>query len=327
MSKPRILFLLTLDTEEEWDWNGPFPTSPFSTRNTSRIPRFQAFCHGLGIKPTYFVDYAVCQNEESAGHLRRALEIGECEIGAHLHPWCTPPVVEEVNPETSHIVNLPLPLVRQKIQNMSRYIEETLGVRPVSFRAGRWGVNGPVLRLLAEEGYRVDSSVFPLFSDIGFSYRAAPFAPYWPDFSDGLVPGPQREILEIPVSSGFNHSNFDLLESIHGTLASLPWRVFRGIGILWSLGLLRKINVSPELCEARDMKSCITSYLKRAHPVVNMFLHSSSLLPGCTPYVTSETDVDRLYRAIDETFRFLCGKTEVLPCTVSAARDILVEDL
>lgn len=327
MSKPRILFLLTLDTEEEWDWGGPFPASPFSTRNTSRIPLFQAFCRRLGIRPTYFVDYAVCQSAESVGHLQRALDIGECEIGAHLHPWCTPPVAEEVNPETSHIVNLPLPLVRQKLQNLSGQIEETLGIRPVSFRAGRWGMNGPLLRLLAEEGYQVDSSVFPMYSDIGFSYRAAPFVPYWPDFSDGLVPGAQREILEIPVSSGFNRGNFGLLESIHGTLSSLPWRLFRGVGILWHLGLLRKINVSPELCATRDMKSCIASYLKRAHPVVNMFLHSSSLLPGCTPYVSSEADVERLYRAIEETFRFLDSKAEVLPCTTSAARDILVEDL
>lgn len=327
MSKPRILFLLTLDTEEEWDWTGPFPASPFSTRNTSRIPKFQAFCHRLGIKPTYFVDYAVCQSEESVDHLRRALDVGECEIGAHLHPWCTPPVVEEVSSETSHIVNLPLPLVRQKLQTLGRHIEKTLDIRPVSFRAGRWGMNGPLLRILAEEGYQVDSSVFPLYSDIGFSYKAAPFAPYWPDYSDGLVPGSQREILEIPVSSGFNHANFGLLESVHGALSSLPWRVFRGVGLLWHLGLLRKISVSPELCAARDMKSCVTSYLKRAHPVVNMFLHSSSLLPGCTPYVSSEADVDRLYRSIEETFRFLDGRAEVLPCTVSSARDLLVEDL
>lgn len=326
-AKPRVLLLLTVDTEEEWDWHGPFPVPPFSTENIRKVPELQAYCLGLGLRPTYLVDYAVCDNEESAGHLRETRALGGCELGAHLHPWCTPPMEEEIREETSHAIRLPLPLVRRKLQNLTARIDETLGVRPRSFRAGRWGMNGALLRLLSEEGYRVDSSIHPFMPEDQFGYNDAPVVPYWPDFANGLAAGRQREILEIPVSSGFNRGRFELCQRIHHRLESEPLRRLRGIGILWQLGLLRKVSASLELHRFPEVRACLDAHLRRGSGLINLFFHSSSLVPGCTPYVTSEAEVERLKRSIAEALDFLASRADVVPCTLSEARDLLTENV
>src|SRR5215210_2299554 len=121
----RVFFVLSIDTEEEWDWKGPLPQSPFSTRNAERIPAFQELCRELGIRPTYLVDYAICADPESAACLRAVAARGPCEIGAHLHPWCTPPLAEG-GAESCRIFRLPETLVREKLRNLTAKIEETL---------------------------------------------------------------------------------------------------------------------------------------------------------------------------------------------------------
>ena len=146
----RPLFLLTIDTEEEWDWHGNFPTPPFSTKNIEQIPHFQKVCNEMGIRPTYFVDHAVADNLDNAQLLRNFLDRGECDIGAHLHPWCTPPINEDIGEENSHAVNLPLTLFEQKINVLTDKLTEAFGCHPYSYRAGRWGVNGDHLRALAK---------------------------------------------------------------------------------------------------------------------------------------------------------------------------------
>ena len=182
----KLLLAITIDTEEEWDWSGPFPAPPFSTQNAERLGRFQAFCDGLGLKPTWLVDHAIAENPVSVIHLRKAFEDGMCEIGAHLHPWATPPIVESINEHNSHILNLSHDLVARKLENLTNKLESSFGRRPVSFRAGRWGLDGRLLKLLRDNGYTVDSSVHPYYADSAFSYEGAPDEPYGPDFADIL---------------------------------------------------------------------------------------------------------------------------------------------
>lgn len=43
--KPKILFVMTIDTEEEWDWGKGFPVEKHSVQNTRNIPKFQRFCN------------------------------------------------------------------------------------------------------------------------------------------------------------------------------------------------------------------------------------------------------------------------------------------
>ncbi len=56
MHKQDVLFVLTIDTEEEWQWDEEFPQHNCSVGNVEKLPAFQTFCESLGIRPTYFVD-------------------------------------------------------------------------------------------------------------------------------------------------------------------------------------------------------------------------------------------------------------------------------
>ena len=295
----RPLFLLTIDTEEEWDWHGNFPTPPFSTGNIDQIPHFQKLCDDMGIRPTYFVDHAVANNSDNAQLLRNFLDRGECDIGAHLHPWCTPPIIEDIGEKNSHAVNLPLTLFERKLKALTDRLTEAFGCHPYSYRAGRWGVNGDHLRTLAKLGYRVDSSVRPFYNDNYFSYKKALTFPYWPSFDDVLkIDEAQKSLVEVPTSSGFDQTPFELLDALHTKLSTKPLNHLRLIGILWRLRILRKITVTPEGHAASDICRCIDACVARGDRIINMFFHSSDLLPGCTPYVQNEAEKKRFLDCI-----------------------------
>ena len=325
--KKPIFFVLSIDTEEEWDWHGPFPERKFSVNNTSKIPKFQGFCDGLGIKPTYFVDYAIADDPDSVKHLKAPLDAGNCEIGGHLHPWCNPPVEEDVsNTDNSHAINLPMDLVERKLDNLCNKLEQEFGHKPVSFRSGRWGTNEAMLKLLASKGYTIDSSVHPYYADTPFSYHDAPDFPYWPDFDQFTASGKQREIYEMQVTAGYNKPNFPFWNRVHRMFSETPLSHLRLVGILWKLGIMRKIQLSPELADADNMISLVKAALKRGHRVIHMYFHSSSLLPGMTPYVKNEADEKAFYGSIEAVYRYLEENTDVHCCTLEEATKRIIKE-
>jgi len=298
------LFLLTIDTEEEWDWSGEFPKPPFSTENIEQVPDFQVFCKRHDIMPTYFIDYAVAENKKHAGMLKEFFDKAECDIGAHLHPWATPPIDEDICDENSHAVNLPITLFERKIVALTEKLNSVFGQHPYSYRAGRWGVNSQQLSVMSKHGYRVDSSVRPFYTDSSFDYTNAPTKPYWPSEEDALTPGDGSiGILEIPATSGYTRTNFEQLHKIQSKLSTPPINRLRLVGILWRLGMLRPVTVTPEGNNYKDVCACIDASIKRGDRVINMFFHSSDLLPGCTQYVRTAADkiqmMDTISRCVD----------------------------
>ncbi len=288
------LFIVTVDAEEEWDWSKGLPRPPFSTKNIRRIPAFQSFCDEIGLTPTYFVDAAVVADDANRKIFTTYLDRGECDIGAQLHPWCTAPIDELRSDFNSHSINLDSALVRAKLKSLTESLESAFGQHPFSFRCGRWGMNGNLMRMLSENGYLVDSSVRPRYRTEYFNYHdAAQGRPYWPCFENICQSGSQRKILEIPVSDGFSRVDFDQQEQIHSLLGRMPLSILRLRGIVWHLGALRKILMTPEGMNAADLCRCIDMHIRRGNRVITLFMHSSDLLPGGTPYVRSEQDLTR----------------------------------
>jgi hypothetical protein len=202
-------------------------------------------------------------------------------------------------------------------------IETRFGVRPRVFRAGRWGMNGPLLRLLAQHGFHTDSSVHPHFADTAFSYEGAPDHPYWPSYEDILQKGAQRDLLELPVTSGFNTRLSALAARAYRALSSARWRRLHLVGVLWRARLLRRVHVSPELSSVRDMLACAEAAIIRRTPVINMYFHSSSLLPGGSPYVRSGSDLETFRTAIATFWERLRQRHRVRACTLSEAHDLV----
>jgi len=321
-NKP-ILFVLSVDTEEEWDWSGPFPQKDFSVTNVAKLADFQKMCDGLGIKPSYFIDYAVADNEEAVNSLKSAITENNCEIGAHLHPWCNPPFYGYVSEEQSHVVNLPLEQVEQKLLNLTKRLTEQFDVVPRSFRTGRWGIDGKVLQLLVKHGFKLDSSVYPFYQNNFYSCQGASYNPYWPDLDEPLEYGKQRDIFEIPVTAGFNHDNFALCEKIYRLISHPALNWSRLVGIAWQTHLLRKSYLSPELFSADEMLSLCKTMLKKQPPVLHMFMHSSSLIDNNNSLVGNHNAYEYITNSVKQLVTELQKHADIQFCTISEAAAIL----
>lgn len=321
--KQPILFVLSIDTEEEWDWSGPFPQKHASVQNIIQVPEFHNSMTSLGIRPTYFVDYAVLETDSSTENMRRVYAQNNCEIGAHLHPWCNPPYFEHVGEAESHVVNLPIDEVKQKLEILVNKVKSTLDVTPKSFRTGRWGIDGKVMNLLLENGFDVDSSVYPFYQNEFFGCLGAPATPYWPDLSNPLAVSTQRKIYEIPVTVGFNRQNFDLSNKIHSlfTQSSLSWTRFNGLA--WHTKLLRKNYLCPELSSVTDMTKLCDMVISKNYPVLHMYMHSSSLLNNKNNLIGQDNAFNHICGSIEQVVNYLKSRYEIEFCTISEAAKIL----
>lgn len=299
--------LVTVDTEEEGLWNGTFPTSGWTVQNVQQLPIFQELCDRWGINPTYFVDAAVIQDVSAVSVLRRIAEERGGEIGAHLHPWCNPPLREVHRPRDSFLYNLPTDLQRAKIAWLTERMEQALGCRPRSFRAGRYGLDDVGLRLLIDHDYTVDSSVIP-FTDYreygGPVFAGVPVHPY--HVSESLTQQvSEGALLEVPISVGYNWKNFEAAHQVLETLRrSRLLRSLRIEGILHRLRWLQRIKLSPEQATAAQMCTLIDCLLAQGCPAVVLMFHSSSLLPGASPYVRNEHQLQDFLERLEQVFRY-----------------------
>jgi hypothetical protein len=280
-------------------------------------------CERIGVRPTYFTDYAVVNDTEAAGILKAMVNRDTCEIGAHLHPWCNPPFYGKTTEKESHIVNLPISQVEEKLDILLELLTKTFGTAPNAFRSGRWGVNSDVLGLLEKKGFQVDSSMYPFFKNEYFDCEHTPLTPYWPDYRDPMTKGSQRNIREIPVTAGFNHKHFSLMQRISKAISHPIIRPLRLTGIFWHSHLLRKLYLSPEVTSAQDMQVLIDSALDNEAPVIHMYLHSSSLISGATGYMKQKYSLNVICKSIEQVVEHIRFRSNIQFCTISEAATLL----
>ena len=321
--KPDVIFILSVDTEEEWDWSGEFPQKDFSVSNVRQIPKLQAFCEELGIRPTYFTDYAVAENPDAVEILKAIVDTNTCEIGAHLHPWCNPPFHGITEERESHIVNLPVSQVEEKLDTLIELLNKNFGVMPNAFRSGRWGINGEVLNLLEKKGFQVDSSMYPFYKNKYFNCEQTTLTPYWPDYNKPVLKDSQRNMIEIPVTVGFNRKDFSTMLKIYNAIEHSLLRHLHLTAIFWHTRLLRKLHLSPELTSGKDMQPLIDSALNNNHPVIHMYLHSSSLIDGATGFMKQKNSFDIICNNIQQIVEYTHLKTNIKFCTISEAAVLL----
>jgi hypothetical protein len=318
-------FCITVDTEEEGLWNGRYAPEGWTARNVPEgLPRFQELCRAYGVRPTYLVDYPVATDPQAVQTLRAWQEQQLCEIGAHLHSWCTPPHIAYRFPYHSYLKNLPEPIQKAKLEVLTETIEQCFGARPRSFRAGRYGLDLTGARLLAQLGYEVDSSVVPFRSfvaDGGPDFERAPLNPYWIDLQQGrdlLAPAafPQG-LLEVPITVGYTRPNFKRRHRLRRALEQSPLRHLRAVGLLDRLGIARLLKLSPEQGRAADLLSLIDACLQEGCECLTLMFHSSSLVPGLSPYVKTPDELHWFYRALEEVIRYCLHAKGLAPVTLA----------
>ncbi|GAB5415424.1 MAG: hypothetical protein Cons2KO_30270 [Congregibacter sp.] len=320
---PDLLFIMSVDTEEEWDWEGSFPQDKFSIRNTRRLPDFQQFCESNGVRPTYFVDYPVASDPDASSLLKQIAADQRCELGAHLHPWANPPYYGATGEFESHIVNLPIEQTEAKVDTLLDVFAHRLNVRPTAFRSGRWGISGPILELLRKRGFRIDSSMYPCYSNQYFDCQETPLSPYWPDFEAPSQPGHQRDVIEIPVTVGFNRRNQQAGRALYRGITKPALESFRIVGALWHSRILRKLYLSPEVMSGEEMQDLVNVAIKLKLPAIHMFMHSSSLIDHSKGMLSCANAFETVTQNISELLEFAKRRANVQACTISEAAALI----
>jgi hypothetical protein len=295
--------LVGIDTEADNQWSEA-ARRRLEVSNAGRLPDLQALFERHGVRPTYLVTHEMAATDASASVLRELGQGGRCEIGAHLHPWSQPPLSSEQNAGHPFPSQLETGLLNRQLTDLTRIIEERLGVRPTTYRAGRWGLDERALPVLEALGYTVDTSVDPLLNETrkgGPLFAGAPSSPYRPAYGDVRVPGSAR-LLEVPVSSGTLPYLGKSLEQLYVRLPPLRFR-----GALKRLGL-RPAWLRPSYTSVEEMKALASGLAQRGSPCFNIAFHSSELLAGGSPYSPDQSSVDRLLGDLEALLDHLTGR-------------------
>jgi hypothetical protein len=306
--------LLTVDTEEEFDWDADFRRDGYGLDHARWIGKFQQFCEGLGVVPVYLVDWPIANSQVARDIIGSAVRAGQAEVGVQLHPWVNPPHEEDINVQNSFAGNLPVELEREKFCRLRDMVETGFGSVPRIYRAGRYGLGPNTATMLSDNGIAIDSSVrahFDYSNAHGPNYSHHPAEPYW--CSD------DRSLLELPLTTVY----WGMLRR-QGTQLLPLVRQFPKLGGVFSrLGLLERIALTPEGVTIDEAIRGLDMAIDDGLPVIVLSFHSPSLTPGCTPYVRNHEDLDEFYDWFRAVFHY-CQNAGVRPTTVEEIMQAVV---
>lgn len=296
MSRPQLI--VVVDTEEEFDWDEPFSRDSTATTAIAAQGEAHAIFDRYGIVPTYVVDYPVATDDEAVSILSGLLREGRAEIGAHLHPWVTPPFDEDVTVRNSYHCNLPAAVERSKIEQITRTIEQAFGLRPTIFKAGRYGFGPNTRRVLIDLGYKVDCSYVPFTSfasDGGPSFYGTRPEPFWLDR--------EKTLLEVPLTSGYVGAWARYGRRVQWLFDNPVAHAVKLTGLLSRLNLLGRARLTPEGVSAAEQCRLLDTLVAQGQRLFTLSYHSPSLAPGHTPYVRDAADLRAFLATIDDVLR------------------------
>jgi len=311
-------FMLFVDTEEEFDWGAPFDRDARAVTHMRGLAEGQARWAAAGVRPVYVIDHPMADSPAAAAMLGQWAADGACDIGAHLHPWVNPPFVEAVNLGNSYAGNLPRELERAKLHALVERIERGTGVRPIAYRAGRYGAGPHTAELLSELDFRLDTSVrsrFDYRGQLGPDFFSMPLTPWWT--------GPRGEILELPLSTAFTGALRGLGAPLHRLAEGLANAGGVLMGAMSRLNLMSRVPLTPEGVTSGEAVAAIDALLADGVPVLSFSFHSPTLEPGHTPYVRDAADLAAFHRWWDVVFDHL-ARRGVAPCGLAELLDAVI---
>lgn len=304
--------IISIDVEEDMpNWT---IEESVTIRNLDGIPRLQDLFDKYGVRPTYLLNYAFASNDKAVKYFR---EIGDrCEIGAHMHPWNTPPLTPEEATVNEYPSNLPYERQYEKLKTVTEALKEAFGKSPLSYRAGRFGFNDDTKDILMRLGYLVDSSVSPMISwedDNGPSYLDYRARPFW--MTDG-----DNRLLQVPVSIGLSRNIPEFLEGIY--LRIPKFTRIRGLLSRDYLNLLDLIWLYPSVNSEKEMVQLVEVMMKKSINVFNLFFHSSEIKAGESIYARTEEELNNYLRRLDMFLEYAVNKKGMKSVTLSEYREI-----
>ena len=320
-----VLLVVSVDTEED-NW---VPTRVgISVDNVRELKRLSRCFHRIGARATYFTSYQVATRRWAVDVLREISDGGGAEIGAHLHPWNTPPIDEPLVPRNTMMKNLPAELQLAKLERLTFELAAAFGAPPIAFRAGRFGFGAEAVPALLACGYQVDSSVTPFVSweatDDGPNFVGASLDAYRVGPGrDIRVAAPDGPLVEIPITCGYTRFASGRWLGLHRVLHAMPARALHLAGLASRLRLAKLTMLSPEQESVQDMLAISRGALEGGVRHLHLFFHSVTLRPGLSPWTSSVAGVERMYAAISSYLEGLSRMAFVRFATVSEARRAL----
>ncbi len=307
---PALLVAIDTEGDNQWDREARRHQTFVNTRALERLHDFFA---RHGVRPTYVVTYPVARDEASAAALRRILARGDAEIGAHHHAWETPPCEPADIDRHTYALSLTLAQFDAQLVSLTQAITDAVGVAPVSYRSGRFGFAAEHVSSLERHGYRIDSSVTPLFYERhkgGPDFVGAPLAPYYLAYDSAIRPG-SSAVLELPVSAALNRRLPAWMEAVYGR-APWPYTTKRLLR-LSRIAAVRSLR--PSYTSADDMIALARELVKRRAPILNLLFHSSEVIAGGSPYNRTEKDIEAFYDRLARFFRAAVDELRAEPMT------------
>lgn len=285
----RKYLVITVDTEEDNQWdNHPC----FTTENSKYIPRFQKLCEKYGFKPVYFTTYPMAKDIFFVNFVKSKEIENKCEIGMHMHAWTTPPF-HPIDSCVSKpfITEYPADFIEKKVQTITSFLENQFSIKVVSHRSGRWSLNNTYLQILKKYGYMVDCSVTPYVN--------------WSKSKGGLnTPGTNYKKLK---TNAFCDSFIEIPVSIikkRGVFAECGF-MRNAKSLLFGKAIwLRPTNDADCL---RKMLAVVDG-IGSVGSVLEFMIHSSELMPGCSPEFPDTASIERMYSNIESVFRYMAER-------------------
>lgn len=286
----RPVGIVVVDTEEDFDWEGPYRRSGFGLDSVWHQTAAQDIFDQIDAKPAYLIDYPILENDEAAKVFKAFYDAGRCDLGIQMHPWANPPYREWLSRENSFPCNLDQTLFEEKLDTLCDAFIRQFGFSPKIYKAGRYGISAQHLEILRDRGFLIDTSVMPWSSyapDGGPDFFGAPDSCFWY--------GASRDLLCLPVSRGLNgvlantaaKKLFKLTETKLG-------RVTKSAGVLAHCGLLERVDLSPEGGHSpAAQQAYIRQRMAQGQRIFLFHYHSSSLGTGNTPYVRTDRQLEK----------------------------------
>jgi len=309
--------VITIDVEPDctstWQYSDPLTFTGVS-EGIGQI--LQPLFNRYHITPTYLVNNVVLEDENSVKALRQLS--GKYELGTHLHPeFILPDRKYENYAGRKGVANscfYPPAIEFEKIRNITRLFERSLGHKPTAFRAGRYSAGLNTMQSLRQLGYLVDTSVTPhiCWNDESrekpVDFRLAPEQPYFLHRESLVGEDESENLLEVPI-----------------TIMTKPRNIFRefivGVGG-WRHPLRKQkafwlrpyYSTTPQLLEIA--RRFISLNQKRDFAVLNMMFHNVEVMPGLSPYSHTIKDCREYLQQLEDFFIF-CGQEEVQSIAIS----------
>jgi len=258
----------------------------------------------------------------SSDVLRGLLAGGDCEIGAHHHAWETPPCTVEDIRKHPYASALPRSQFEQQLASLTNAIAAAVGVKPVTYRSGRFGFSADHVAGLERLGYLVESSVAPLFYEShkgGPEFVEAPLTPYFLAYDSATRPGTSG-VLEVPVSCALDRR---LPRRLQYAYARAP-RPYFTKRVLRALRVVKLQWLRPSYSSLADMITLARTLARADEPVLNLLFHSSEAIVGGSPYNKTDAELAAFCDRLERFFDYAIGTLRAQPATFLEFRDVFV---